>query len=739
MGMFAVGVLSACGGGSDSERSAMSLDEYVAACGAPTTVDFDEDFDLEAFSTAVVAQIGVLESIDPPEEVAAWHDAMLAYLRALQDTLDDAPDGEGAELDEFLFGAVFSLAFEHGPALEGALGAMAPEVQEQLRAAGCLDDEESADFEDGELSDFDAEGVADVPAPAPARDPEPTTPAGSVTSFDEYAATCAAYAGEDIPDDATNGEVAAEMARSIQVMASIDPPPELTDLHESVLAYAAAIKDIADTQPQDEAANLFAYVIVLPRLGEIEAALDALDPEVRARLATFGCLGDGDGSSPEFGVPQPVGPPSPSNATYAVEGSAIRLRWDPVDGADYYNVYHDYFSDSSCWLDADGSPHGCAQLADNVVDTNFLHTNPSRDNYYWVVACNRDGCSEIDSDNPAAPIEFPPSNPQRVTYAVEDSGIRLSWEPVAGADHYNVYHDDFFDSACSLDDQRSASFCSELATHVVDTAFLHASPFEENHYWVVACNRGGCSEIDSRNPVTVTGSPPSPRATVEPAPPPTPDGSFDREPDTLTAPDVVHECPTTWEDSPTLTVAELLTACGGDASALAVRTTQECAAEDISAAGDQARSNAEQSRQNAADARERAAEAAADGNEDLAEHYEDLAQHHLDLALDAENRERDRRGRVMASRGATTWEQACETMVNRVWAADYTQAASLGRAFLTHLAILGDLICGGPNADHTDLCGGIDLLNVLEGSLDALTQGIESVAGLIETATDFFL
>ena len=733
----------------------MSLDEYVEVCGAPTPVDSDEEIDLEAFSAAVVEQIGVLGSIEPPEEVAAWHDALLAYLRALQDTLDDAPDGEGAELDEFLFSAVFSLAFEHGAALEGAVGAMAPEVQERLRAAGCLDDEESADVEDEEFSDFDAGGMADEPAPAPTGDPEPPPPAGSLTSVDEYAAACAEYAGDDIPEDATNGEVAAEMARSIQVMEGIDPPPELTDLHASVLAFAAAIKDIADAQPQDEVGNPFAYVIVLPRLGEIEAALDALDPEVRARLATFGCLGDGDGSSPEYSVPPPVGPPSPSNVTYAVEGSSIRLNWDAVAEADHYNVYHDDFFDSACSLDNQRSAYFCSELATHVVDTTFLHADPSRDNYYWVVACNRDGCSEIDSDNPATPIESPPGNPRRVTYAVEGSAIHLSWESVAEADHYNVYHDDFFDSDCLLDNQRSAAFCSELATHVVDTTFLHADPSRDNYYWVVACNRGGCSEIDSRNPITIIRSGTAPTATAEadsapadasPAPPPAPDGTSDREPDAPAAPAVVHECPTTWDDSPTLTVAELLTACGGDAAALAARTTQECAAEDIATAGDQARSNAEQSQQNATDARGRAAKAAADGNEDLAEHYQDLAQHHeelaqhhLDLALDAEDREMDRRDRVMASRGATTWDQACETMVNRVWAADYTQATSLGRAFLTHLAILGDLICGGPNADYADLCGGVDLLNVLGSSLDTLAEGIESIAGTIEAAADFFL
>ena len=533
----------------------MSLDEYVEACGASASisVDFAEVIDPDEFAVAAAAQIEILESIEPPAEVAALHDALLAYLRALQDKMADAPDGEGGEFEEFLFSAVFSLAFEHGPAIERAAAAMAPEVRERLEAAGCLDGEETSEFDDEEFLDRDDEVTPDGAAPAPAADTAPPA-AGSVTSV------------------------------------------------------------------------------------------------------------EGDDPSAEVGVPPPIGPSSPSNVNYAVESSAIRLSWDSV----------------------------------------------------------------------------------------------------AEADYYNVYHDDFFDSACSLDHERRASFCSELAGNVVDTTFVHASPSLENYYWVVACNRDGCSEIDSHDPVTVIRSgtapavaadtagaatdtePGSAPAYTEPAPPPEPDETAPSQPEEP-APVVVHECPTTWDDSPTLTVAELLTACGGDAAALAARATQECAAEDISAAGNRARANAENARQHAANARERAERVASRGDEDLAEHYEDSAQHyeelalhHLDLALDAENRERDRRDRVMASRGATTWEQACEIMVDRVWAADHSQAASLGRAFLTHLAILGDVICGGPDIDYADLCGGVDLLNVLESSLDALTGGIESIAGIIEAATDFF-
>ena len=47
----------------------------------------------------------------------------------------------------------------------------------------------------------------------------------------------------------------------------------------------------------------------------------------------------------------------------------------------------------------------------------------------------------------------------------------------------------------------STSLCEELATNVVGTTYVHAAPDErQNYHWVVACNSGGCSEIDSTDP-----------------------------------------------------------------------------------------------------------------------------------------------------------------------------------------------------------------------------------------------
>jgi len=99
------------------------------------------------------------------------------------------------------------------------------------------------------------------------------------------------------------------------------------------------------------------------------------------------------------------------------------------------------------------------------------------------------------------------SVPPNQRYAHEGSAVRVSWDPVEGADYYTVYHDDFFDSACNLDNNGKARFCEELVTNVVGTSYLHASPSDgDNYYWVVACAGGECSEINSPNPAKREGA-----------------------------------------------------------------------------------------------------------------------------------------------------------------------------------------------------------------------------------------
>ena len=192
-------------------------------------------------------------------------------------------------------------------------------------------------------------------------------------------------------------------------------------------------------------------------------------------------------------------PPAPSNLTYAFEGASLVINWDPADDADYYNLYHHGSSSTYCIVQSDGSSSICDQLAANLVETTYTHAVTDRSNYYWVAACNNVGCSPVAEESPAKPaVDIPPA-PSNLTYALEGPSIVLSWDPVDGADYYNLYHHRAFASSCEVRPDGSSFSCDQLAANLVETTYTHADPDRRNYYWVVACNRGGCSPVDVTN------------------------------------------------------------------------------------------------------------------------------------------------------------------------------------------------------------------------------------------------
>ena len=238
-----------------------------------------------------------------------------------------------------------------------------------------------------------------------------------------------------------------------------------------------------------------------------------------------GCSGvDGDNPAREHGNSQApadgnqrqpstiASPPAPGNAQYEWIGPMVRLTWDIAAGADYYRVYHDGLFDDNCTV-REGRPSFCEELTGGAVGTAYIHTEPDADrNYYWVAACNSGGCSGVDSGNPANAIvesragaggnnvarspAGKPAPPADSRYEWVNSMIRLTWDPVAGADYYGVFHDDFFGP-----DAKCPNFCKELAGGIVGTGYLHVRPaMDRSHnYWIVACNAAGCSGFDPGN------------------------------------------------------------------------------------------------------------------------------------------------------------------------------------------------------------------------------------------------
>ncbi len=245
-----------------------------------------------------------------------------------------------------------------------------------------------------------------------------------------------------------------------------------------------------------------------------------------------------EGTEGRDGPPKPAQvadnrPPAPENVRYVWDESTIIVTWDASEGAEYYTIYHDDFFDNSCTVVGDGTPAFCEELASNVRENSYVHADPDGgENHYWVTACVRDGCSEIDSHSPAEYVDTRPASPTnvRVQFVQDGTQIQVSWDPVPDAGHYKIYYDDFFGDNCRVDRFGDASFCDLLASDIRQTSYLHARPArDENYYWVVACNSGGCSDVDRENPAVPADSS---RSATAPAVSPSPEPS-----ETATEPD----------------------------------------------------------------------------------------------------------------------------------------------------------------------------------------------------------
>ena len=185
---------------------------------------------------------------------------------------------------------------------------------------------------------------------------------------------------------------------------------------------------------------------------------------------------------------------------YSRRGKTIVVSWDAVAGADYYKIYYaESYRDSygnGCRVNAWGEASFCEVLADRVEGTSYTHTSPDdHKNYYWITACNEQGCSHIQSNSPAEFFDTRPASPANTRYRWDGSTIVVSWGPVEGADYYKIHH-------CRFYRQGERSFCDELADKVEGTSYIHTSPedaYDGNNYWIRACNEGGCSPIQRRD------------------------------------------------------------------------------------------------------------------------------------------------------------------------------------------------------------------------------------------------
>ena len=448
-----------------------------------------------SFRQACSCTSWLLESVNPPQEVSDWHNTLLTSQRELKAAIDEYP---GSKDDPFELERFFTLLVTYHEGLSKTARELDPALLDWLIAAGCMDEDVAA-------ASF--EGWQDGGNGAIERE-ELTVGVGVEGALDETSETdyfiFRAEAGKEYLIEAVwegISSIRVEISDGLTFSRSRDSSRQ--PLQVSWTAPESGEYHLNVTSGGGSEGGEGSYTVSVNAQTTESQGTSALIP-TPSQIATSTPLpaADPTATPAPAAAPTDAAPSRPSNLLYAIEGSAIRVSWDAVEGADYYNLYYDNFFDSSCSLRADGSPGFCEELATNVVSTTYLHTDPNAgENFYWVVACNQEECSEIDSDNPGRPAVDRPGIPSTVTYAWEGTTIRISWDAVEGADYYKLYHGDFFGSSCSLGVDGSPSFCEELATNLDATTYLHANPAEDtNFYWVVACNQGGCSEIVSEDP-----------------------------------------------------------------------------------------------------------------------------------------------------------------------------------------------------------------------------------------------
>ncbi len=125
---------------------------------------------------------------------------------------------------------------------------------------------------------------------------------GNSGAWEEYEAFCSEAAQEALDDseEYTYEEVSIFYGGVIERMESIDPPAEIADWHDKVLAGWTAVKRLVDAEPQDAIFDPFILFLdneILSLFEELGAAWDAIHADVRERLAAAGCS-DGADSEP---------------------------------------------------------------------------------------------------------------------------------------------------------------------------------------------------------------------------------------------------------------------------------------------------------------------------------------------------------------------------------------------------------------------------------------------------------
>ena len=216
----------------------------------------------------------------------------------------------------------------------------------------------------------------------------------------------------------------------------------------------------------------------------------------QAGCSPFSDVDGGYASAPRGGGEGEV-PGIPGNVT-ATQGAfedRVRITWDAVAGATYYEVFRSTTEGSGYTQIAEAT----GTSYDDVDDASAV--DPCVSYWYKVRACNDNGCGDL-----SAPAEGwrehrmtqPPEN-IAATDGTRSDGVLVTWDPVPYADSYKVYRDT--SSTGSFTD--CVAGCTDVQTQssYLDTT---ATPGVDYWYRVAACSEytscgpyNGCSGLST--------------------------------------------------------------------------------------------------------------------------------------------------------------------------------------------------------------------------------------------------
>ena len=192
--------------------------------------------------------------------------------------------------------------------------------------------------------------------------------------------------------------------------------------------------------------------------------------------------GCSDYSSSNTGYRSDLPPSAPMGmaASDGIYTDKVTVSWNASSGATEYEVYRNT-SNSHTGETLLTSTQSSSPYDDTSAD-------PGETYYYWVKACNVNGCSDYSSFDTGYRALTAPTGVAASDGTYTDK-VSVTWNASSGATRYEVYR-----NTSNSHTGETLLTSSQSSSPYDDTS---ADPGETYYYWVKACNVNGCSDYSS--------------------------------------------------------------------------------------------------------------------------------------------------------------------------------------------------------------------------------------------------